>query len=165
MRRMANMKRTASVGAGVLAMEIAATLTGAPVGALATTGYLYQITTGPYYPGYYADDCLKANVANDDSNQAYSYSSLTGGRCGGTGAPMAGGWIAVDAQGYKDGAYCGETGWAYNGSTVSTFGVGARECEGSGTYATVAYAEWWTETYGSYGYYGPFGITSPNQNV
>src|SRR2546429_9888183 len=99
-------------------------LVASPALATATSGYNYKITTGPYYPSWYADNCLDANIVDVANFQAYSRSSVSGGRCGGTGAGMAAGWIGVEANGYMNGSYCGSTGWYFNGSTTSTFGVG-----------------------------------------
>ena len=158
------MRRLGIATAAVAALEIASPLGLVPAGA-STSGYVYTLTTGPYYPGWYADNCLKAAVASDDSNQAYDYSSVDPGRCGGTGADMQSGWIGLDAQGYKNGSFCGETGWYYSPGTVDTFGVGARECSGSGNYRTNALGQWWDYVNDVWQYTSPENLSSPYQTV
>ena len=158
MSQRVSMSRMAIAGTGVALGVVSPLATAVANGAPSSSGYVYTVTTGEYWPGWWADNCMKANVANDFSNQAYNYSP---GRCGGTGAAMGTNWVGVDAEGYKNGAYCGDTGWAYNDSPTTTFGVGGVECAGSGAYQTLALADWWSYYDGDWMYTGVASLWSP----
>jgi len=84
--------------------------------ATATSGDVYKLTTGPY-GSTYVDNCLKATITTGADNIAdiYSFSDKEPSRCDGSYAySMPGGYLGIDASGYKNGAYCGSTGYYYN---------------------------------------------------
>jgi hypothetical protein len=137
--------------------------------ATATSGDVYKLTTGPY-GSTYVDNCLKATITTGADNIAdiYSFSDKEPSRCDGSYAySMPGGYLGIDASGYKNGAYCGSTGYYYNSGPTSGIGVGSKICSnpfGLQTFYTVATGEVWDYyyTYWHYAYTGT--VASPNQN-
>jgi len=162
------MKRIGIVTSAAVVLEIASPfgLAHASAATVVSSGTVYVLTTGPYYPSWYADNCLKANIASNLSAQSYSHSSVDPGGCSG-GANMQPGWIGVDAQEYKNGSFCGQTGWAYNDSATTDFGVGSGGdmCSGSGNLRTNALGQWWDYIYTVWQYTSPINVSSPYESV
>ncbi len=145
-----------SVAVGVAVAVFAAIGVASPASGDLYSGWYYQYATGPYYPSWFADDCVNAELTTGPptpaSNVAWSYSSIDPGRCGGTPAAMAPGWIGALAQGFVNGQYCGTTGWYFNATTASEFAVGQRICQSSGSYETAGWGTWWTLQNGTWQY-------------
>jgi hypothetical protein len=155
----------------VTAVEVAipAAIPNSPAGANKSSGEVFGYTSGEYYPGWYADNCIDAVLQDSNlptiTNVAYSFDYVSGHQCGGsTGAAMQTNWIAIDAQGFKNGSYCGATGFATNPSTTSSFAVAGNECgyvQGD-SYETKAYGQWWTDVGGTWEY-GPESYTTAGE--
>lgn len=76
------------------------------------------------------------------------------------------GWLGALAPGYRDGYYCGQTGWHYSSSSTATFGVGGLLCSnpsGTQTFWTSAqYRYWFNDSTAQYEL--KTNHNSPNQN-
>lgn len=137
--------------------------------ATATSGDVYKLTTGPY-TGVYVDNCLKATISTGANNVAdiYSFSDKEPSRCDSSYAhTMPGGYIGADASGYRNGAYCGSTGYYTNSGPASGIGVGSKICSrpsGSHSYHTVATGEVWDYYYTQWHYAYTGTVASPTQN-
>jgi hypothetical protein len=72
----------------------------------ASSGWTYMNTTGEYYPGWYADNCIDSViVSSNGSNQSLSSSQVDPDSCGSTKADMGASWIGVDAEGFNNAFY------------------------------------------------------------
>lgn len=135
--------------------------------ATASTGYIYELTTGPY-GSTYIDNCVDSVIANVAQNRAYIESNTDPHRCNTSYAyNMPGGYIGANADGYINGSYCGSTGFYYNSGPASGFGVGAQLCSnpaGSQVFDTVATETIWDYVYSTWQYVYTNSLTSPNQN-
>ena len=127
----------------------------------AFSGWVYRATTGPYFPGWNSDDCLQGVQRSFGAAESDTLSTVSPGRCSGQLANMQSGWQGTNAYGYKNGSYCGSTGWGFNSATTYESGVGARLCFGSGNYHALAWGEWWTDVNGTYRYSFPGNQASP----
>lgn len=139
-----------------------------PAVADASSGPTWETTTGPYYPSWYADDCLKATVTTYADNIADIYAYYDPNGCSGSGANMASGWLGIMAGGFHNGSFCGDTGYYYTSTNGQwNLGVGATECSGQlvngDAYNTVAYGEAWDYFNGSYQYVSAGNLSSPSQ--
>jgi hypothetical protein len=67
---------------------------------------------------------------------------------------MQANWIAIQADGYKDGAYCGSTGFSKNSAPTNSWAVSGDECsyEQGASYLTEADAKWWDDIGGTWQY-------------
>jgi hypothetical protein len=162
------MKRRGFQRIGIAALSMTAVeltapaITSQPAGA-AYSLWGFTLETGEYWPGWYAQNCLESAINPEfysngtlaqEINYSFTESAVFGGGCSAT-ANMQTNWQGVDAQGWKNGSFCGQTGWAFNPSAGSFFGVGGNECAiGSGTnsYYTEAYGEWWNDVNGTWQY-------------
>ncbi len=135
--------------------------------ATASTGYIYELTTGPY-GSTYADNCVNSVIADVANNNAYIESDTDPHDCNTSYAyTMASGYLGANADGYKNGAYCGSTGYYYTSGAASGFGVGQQLCSnpaGSQTFDTVATGTIWDYVSGTWQYVYTNSLTSPNQN-
>lgn len=137
-----------------------------PAAASATSGYIYKLTTGPYSGGTYARNCIKADI-NDVADNVGNHKTVTTTSCSSSAYVLPAGYISARAAGYRDGAYCGSTGYAYNSGPTSAIGVGSHLCSNpSGTqiFRTVADGQTWTIISGTWQYAYVPSVTSPNQN-
>jgi hypothetical protein len=146
------------------AVELTApAITSQPAGA-AYSQWTFVETTGEYWPGWYADDCLESAINPEfysngtlaqEINYSFTESFVSGNHCLGPEANMQTNWQGVDAQGWKNGSFCGQTGWAFNPSAGYFFGVAGNECaigSGQNEYWTIAYGEWWDDFGGTWHY-------------
>ncbi len=135
--------------------------------ATADSGYIYELTTGPY-GSTYVDNCVNAEIADVANNNAYVESDTNPNQCNTAYAyTMPAGYLGANADGYINGTYCGSTGFYYNSSPTYLFGVGAQLCSnpsGSQTFYTVATAEIWDYYSGAWQYAMTNSVTSPSQN-
>jgi hypothetical protein len=72
------------------------------------------------------------------------------------------GYLGVYVSGYRDGAYCGTTGWRYTTQQTNSFQIWSYLCTnpaGVQNFNSVAYVAVWTGS----GYAGSTSISSPNQ--
>lgn len=127
----------------------------------ASSGYVYINTTGEYYPGWYADNCLESEVTFPGYvNESNVYSHLSGAQCSGPNANMQVNWVGAAAYGYLNGSLCGTIGWIYNSVPSTGIGVGAKLCSGTGSYNTIAWGEWWDDVNGTWEYSFPGEVNS-----
>lgn len=129
----------------------------------------FTATSGPYYPSWYADSCLTAYIASGSHNNYGSiYSSVDPGQCGGTPADMGAGEQGIYVAGFEDGAFCGMSTWAFDGSAGSGYWTGPYDLCGqpSGThnYMTETVGEVWSYANGSWQYVSAGSVFSPTQN-
>jgi hypothetical protein len=129
----------------------------------------YTVTSGPYYPSWYADNCLTAYIASGSHyNYGSIYSSVDPGRCAGTAANMGAGWQGIYVVGFEDGSWCGNTSWVYNGSAGSGYWIGpyglCGQPSGTHNYMTETVGEVWSYLNGSWQYISAGAVFSPTQN-
>lgn len=115
-------------GVTVLALAVCLLLL---MSGLATAHYLQSSKT--WYPS--SGDCHKNIAAIADVRDAKSYQYAYNSDCA-TGHNHSAGYMGVKADLYKNGAYCGSTGWYYNSSSAQFIGVGQVLCSGSGSFFT-----------------------------
>lgn len=135
--------------------------------ATAQSGFVYELTTGPY-ESTYADNCVNSEIADIANNNAYVESTTNPNQCNTAYAyTMSSGYLGANADGYINGTYCGSTGYYYNSTATYLFGVGAQLCSnpsGSQTFYTVATGEIWDYYSGAWQYAMTGSVTSPSQN-
>jgi hypothetical protein len=126
-----------------------------PALATASSGRIYKGTNGG------VATCTEAVIRDVADNAGYTttwdYTSCT------TAHALSAGWLGAYASGYRDGAYCANTGWAYSSTLTHSFGVGAHLCSnpaGSQAFNTIAISKKWTGT----GYLTYSSTASPSQN-
>lgn len=123
---------------------------------------IFATTTGEYYPGWYADNCLDATLLTSTSPITFSAASFDyvhgSDACPGSeGADMQTDWIKIEAFGFKDGMVCSESGFSKNSSPSSGWEVATASCpyDPSSLYDSESGGSWWTSN-GSGGYqYSP----------
>jgi hypothetical protein len=94
-----------------------------------TAGPTYIGTTGVYFPGWSADNCRVSEMLNYGTSRAIIGSWVaSGGGCGGTPANMGAGWLGARAVGWRDGYWCGDTGWSYSTVAISYWAVAGNLC-------------------------------------
>ena len=107
--------------------------------------------------------CGRSEIRDVADNVAHTY-TLIGSSCYSSGANSQSGWLGSKANGYRDGAYCGTTGYAYNSGQAWYFAVGSHLCSnpsGNQNFHTISHHRAWNVLTESYKYMG--SITSPSQ--
>jgi hypothetical protein len=159
-----------SVGTIAAALIFSGVILAAPASADAWSGVVYELTTGAYYPQWWANNCLDAGVTNGTHyNDGVNYTYVEDGtNCSGIPGNMPAGFLEVQVAGYRDGSYCGETGYYTNSSSTSSLGVYSPAlCSNpGGTHVYHTFVDALTESLinGSYQYVYVGGLASPNQN-
>jgi hypothetical protein len=126
----------------------------------------YRGSIGPFYPGFYVDSCVRASIIDyAPRSGAQNDTWISPGGCSGTSAPLAAGWIGVNAKCYRDGAYMGQTGTQYTQNQSAIAVAAADLCPnpaGSQAFHTTGFGKIWIYQDGAY--YNQTGVPSPNQN-
>jgi len=129
--------------------------------ATATSGRSYRGSPGNNY-----NLCAEAEIVTPNmDNNAWTISQDYNTGCWNDNYSAPSGWLGAYAMGYRDGAYCGTTGFYYNSVSTYRFGVGSVLCSNpSGTQAfkTGADSKGWNPSTLSYVNYT--AVQSPNQN-
>lgn len=115
--------------------------------------------------GRWHDGCLQGQIVDTADNRSYTESLTYTYGCSGSYSSVPSGYLGANAYGYRDGTFCGSTGWYYSAVSTSLFGVGSHLCSnpaGVQTFFTNAYARHWDESGGLYVQGGPWA--SPSQN-
>jgi hypothetical protein len=102
--------------------------------------------------------CFRSRITNPGLNHqtdVWLYGSTSS--CGGGLVPSPPNHFGAYNQGFRDGQYCGATGWFYNGNGSSSFTVGMSLCSnpaGIQSFSTVSWARGWNVPTGTYHTYG-----------
>lgn len=137
----------------------------APAFGSADSGYVYRGSIGPFYPGFYVDSCIQASITDTAYNQASTFAWISPSSCFSQVAELDAGWMGINAKGYRDGAYCGQTGTQYTAAKSWTWSASATLCSnpaGSQAFHTAGFGKIWIYQDGAY--YDQAGVSSPNQN-
>jgi len=110
--------------------------------------------------------CVQAGEVDVNRNygqaQAWVFSGST--NCSGTTRTLPSGWLGVFVEGYRDGAYCGSSGWYYSSQATWAWQLWITLCSNpSGQQSFVSYASG-AGYDGSTGYYRSSPVASPAQN-
>lgn len=108
--------------------------------------------------------CTEAMIDTGGDNKAFTDAGALGNVDCYTTQNVPAGYIGAQAYGYRNGAYCGSTGAAYNNAAASSFGIGAFICSNpSGLQAFKTGSSSYFYVGGGTGYVG-VGTQSPNQS-
>jgi len=138
----------------------------APALADTTSGWYYRGSTGPFWPGFYIDNCVEANtyVYPPVTHEGLIRASVSPNGCSGALANPGSGWLGIAAEGFSNGNFCGWTHYQYN--TTSGFkGTSGNFCnnpDGLQEFHTVAFGRVWI--YQNNNYYDVNYVTSPSLN-
>ncbi len=137
--------------------------------ALAATAAYATATSGRQNLGQHPSNgfllCGEAVIRDVADNVAYSMTVFPLNSCWNSGANSQSGWLGARADGFREGAYCSTTGYAYNSGQTWLFGVGSVLCSnpvGLQAFHTKSYHRAWDVTTSQYVYMGT--ATSPNQS-
>jgi len=134
--------------------------------AAASSGNTYKATAFSPGSSSYTRICIEAEVdtvpGNYSTTRAYYNYPCSSSRT------MSTGYLGTKAWGYRDGSYCGSSGYYYNSSSATGYGIGMVLCSdpaGTQAFHTTALGRIW-ETWGpdpdKYYYVG--SVVSPSQN-
>jgi hypothetical protein len=145
-----------AVGTALLAAALGLAI-GLPALATASSGRIYKGENPLYLPN---DICGEAIIRDIADNVGTTFATVNGS-CW---SPMnvLAGHIGVKVTGYRDGSYCGETIYVYNGGVTSGISVGSKLCSnpsGLKNFHSVSRHRAWNGS--SYTYMGL--VTSPSQ--
>ena len=109
--------------------------------------------------------CAQAWIYDTADNVAETISQDWNTGCWNDNDSQSSGWLGAKALGYRDGGYCGSTGWYYNSVSTWKFAVGAYLCSnpsGTQVFKTKADSRAWDDGENDYDDY--LQVQSPNQN-
>lgn len=144
-----------SIGSVAVALLFVVTMAGIALGTASSS----TISVGSVYGGG-KGVCSESVIADVADNKAYT-STYSTSYCA-YALSSSSGHLGANALGYRDGAYCGSTGFLYNGSATWKFGVGSTLCSnpsGYQTFKTKADSRVWDGA----SYKDFLMVTSPNQ--
>jgi hypothetical protein len=132
---------------GVVAIATVALGLGMAVPALAdNSGYILQQTTYEY--GGNVNFCGESAIVATADNRSWALSNDANSACSTSANTWTSpaGFLGVNAEGYYQGAFCGETGNYFNTAAAFNFGVGETICgdQGCGEYFTHATQGFWS---------------------
>lgn len=146
------------------AILLCLTLAFMPGVAAATASSALTYITATTRDGAVLAICGKATIADVADNKGHTYGrQWSNNTCSGAPISASTGSLGVKANGYRNGVYCGTTGWYYNGVATSTFAVGSVICSnpaGIQTFRTTSHHAVWSDPSSQY-FTG--SVTSPNQ--
>jgi hypothetical protein len=138
---------------GLALVAVAGLTLGLAVPALAQdSGYILQQTTYEY--GGNVNFCGESAIVTTADNRSWALSNDAGAPCSTTANTWTSpaGFLGVNAEGYYDDEFCGETGDYFNESATYNFGVGEAICgdQGCGEYFTHATQGFWSVSENEY---------------
>lgn len=110
----------------------------------------------------YTDICLQTGTVDVAKVEGNIHLYNNQWACSGTVNYVPSGWIRVSVSGYRDGNYCGNSGYYSNSSSAWGYGIRWQACSNpSGTqqFYGISYGQLYNGTGGYYGTYG--GPSSP----
>jgi hypothetical protein len=140
---------------------------GTPAASAADSGWQFRNKTGPYWPGWFADNCVRSTISFQNGLPwFYSEvrSSVSSNGCGGGLANMQQGWLSSLAWGIRDGGVCGfNPQWSNSAWSTGLWGTGGNLCAnppGLQEFSTLAFNRVWQNG----AYVELFVQGSPGQN-
>jgi hypothetical protein len=145
----------------IVAAVLLAVPTGVSASAFSAWTYNFRLTPAGYS---LTNLCQKAGIVDVASNNGQVKAWVSAGfQCSGTSQALPSGWLGMNVKGYRDGLYCGQSGYVYTTSATSFMSHSAVLCSnpsGTQSFTTTVYGV----MYDGGGYWGGSTTTSPAQN-